>query len=166
MSAFRKLPSAYVFSYFPFGFEGRMWDLIVSVPGHCLSFYFSLFDPRSRQWLSLDYDVFTEHSIASHFQTTIHFIYFTDFGFLISIYNVQIYTLFILCLNLDILGYLQNRIIFLWQLPGQIQLVQLFWENLYLGISCILVICFLTDAILSLCTLGVMVTEDCKYLTN
>ena len=36
----RKLPSIYVFSYFPFGFEGRMWDLIVSVPDHCLSFYF------------------------------------------------------------------------------------------------------------------------------
>ena len=40
MSAFRKLPSIYVFSYFPFGFEGRIWDLIVSVPDHCLSFYF------------------------------------------------------------------------------------------------------------------------------
>ena len=39
-SAFRKLPSIYV-SYFPFGFEGRIWDLIVSVPDHCLSFYFS-----------------------------------------------------------------------------------------------------------------------------
>ena len=39
-SAFRKLPSIYVFSYFPFGFEGRMWDLIVSVPYHRLSFYF------------------------------------------------------------------------------------------------------------------------------
>ena len=39
-SAFRKLPSIYVFSYFPFGFEGRMWDLIVSLPDHCLSFYF------------------------------------------------------------------------------------------------------------------------------
>ena len=38
--AFRKLPSIYVFSYFPFGFEGRMWDLIVSVPNHYLSFYF------------------------------------------------------------------------------------------------------------------------------
>ena len=24
-----------------FGYEGRMWDLIVSVPEHCLSFYFS-----------------------------------------------------------------------------------------------------------------------------
>ena len=23
-----------------FGFEGRIWDLIVSVPDHCLSFYF------------------------------------------------------------------------------------------------------------------------------
>ena len=40
-SAFRKLPSIYVFSYIPFGFEGRMWDLIVSVPDHCLSFYFT-----------------------------------------------------------------------------------------------------------------------------
>ena len=37
-SAFRKLSSIYVFSYFPFGFEGRIWDLIVSVPDHCLSF--------------------------------------------------------------------------------------------------------------------------------
>ena len=41
-SAFRKLSSIYVFSYFPFGFEGRIWDLIVSVPDDCLSFYFSL----------------------------------------------------------------------------------------------------------------------------
>ena len=41
-SAFRKLLSIYAFSYFPFGFEGRMWDLIVSVPEHCLSFYFLL----------------------------------------------------------------------------------------------------------------------------
>ena len=40
-STFRKLLSIYVFSYFPFGFEGRMWDLIVSVPDHCLSFYFA-----------------------------------------------------------------------------------------------------------------------------
>ena len=39
-SVFRKQPSIYVFSYFPFGFEGRMWDLIVSVPDHCISFYF------------------------------------------------------------------------------------------------------------------------------
>ena len=23
-----------------FGFEGRIWDLVVSVPDHCLSFYF------------------------------------------------------------------------------------------------------------------------------
>ena len=38
--AFSKLLSTYVFSYFSFGFEGRAWDLIVSIPGHCLSFYF------------------------------------------------------------------------------------------------------------------------------
>ena len=38
-SAFRGLSSICAFSYFPFGFEGRIWDLIVSVPDHCLSFY-------------------------------------------------------------------------------------------------------------------------------
>ena len=40
LTYFRKLLSVYVFSCFPFGFERRMWDLIVSVPDHCLSFYF------------------------------------------------------------------------------------------------------------------------------
>ena len=34
-----------VFSYFPFGFEGRIWDLMVSVPDHCLSFYFDVASP-------------------------------------------------------------------------------------------------------------------------
>ena len=29
-----------LFSYFPFGFEDRIWDLIVSVLDHSLSFYF------------------------------------------------------------------------------------------------------------------------------
>ena len=47
-SAFRKLPSIYVFSYFPFGFEGRMWDLIVSVPDHCLSFYFVIKETQEK----------------------------------------------------------------------------------------------------------------------
>ena len=36
--AFQKLLSSFVFSYFPFGFECRIWDLIVSVPDHCLIF--------------------------------------------------------------------------------------------------------------------------------
>ena len=36
----------YVFSYFPFGFEGGIWDLIVSVPDHCLSFYFERLAPN------------------------------------------------------------------------------------------------------------------------
>ena len=35
-----RVPSIYVFSYFPFGFGDRMWDLIVSAPDHCFSFYF------------------------------------------------------------------------------------------------------------------------------
>ena len=47
VTAFRKLLSIYVFSYFPFGFEGRMWDLIVSVPDHCLLFYFPMLDGRT-----------------------------------------------------------------------------------------------------------------------
>ena len=40
-SAFRKLLSICVFSCIPFGFEGRMWDLVVSVPHLYLSFYFA-----------------------------------------------------------------------------------------------------------------------------
>ena len=37
-----------------FGFEGRMWDLIVSVPDHCLSFYFSkIFKFQSVKFSSL-----------------------------------------------------------------------------------------------------------------
>ena len=50
-SAFCKLPSIYVFSYFPFGFAGRTWYLIVSVPDHCLSFYF----PYDRNNYEKDY---------------------------------------------------------------------------------------------------------------
>ena len=46
-SAFRKLLSIYVLSYFPFGFESRMWDLIVSVPDHCLSFYLPTLTSKS-----------------------------------------------------------------------------------------------------------------------
>ena len=55
-SAFRKLLSIYVFSCFPFGFEGRMWDLIVSVPGHCLSFYFAELQFDRRFFAALPYD--------------------------------------------------------------------------------------------------------------
>ena len=43
-SAFPKLLSVYVFSYIPFDFEGKMLDLIVPVPDHCLSFYFVMSD--------------------------------------------------------------------------------------------------------------------------
>ena len=54
-SAFRKLSSIYVFNYFPFGFEGRIWDLIVSVPDHCLSFYFGWGKGCIRFWGRLDH---------------------------------------------------------------------------------------------------------------
>ena len=53
-SAFRKLLSINVFSGFPFGFEGRMWDLIVTVPDHCLSFYFDNVDNVSPSILTLN----------------------------------------------------------------------------------------------------------------
>ena len=39
--AFHKLLSICVFSYSSFGFEGRIRDLIVSVPDHCLFFSFT-----------------------------------------------------------------------------------------------------------------------------
>ena len=39
---FRELLSIYVCNYFPFGFEDRIRVLIVSVPDHCLSFYFEI----------------------------------------------------------------------------------------------------------------------------
>ena len=55
-SAFPKLLSIYVFSYFPFGFEGRMWDLIVSVPEHCLSLYF-IPDHISRGFRELEQNI-------------------------------------------------------------------------------------------------------------
>ena len=38
--AFRKVLSFYIVCYFPLDFEGRIWDLILSVPDHCLSFSF------------------------------------------------------------------------------------------------------------------------------
>ena len=40
--AFRGLSSVCVFGCFPFGFGGGVWDLIVSVPDHCLSFCFDI----------------------------------------------------------------------------------------------------------------------------
>ena len=43
---FVKHLSVYVLSYFPFGFEGRIWDLIVSIPAHCLLFLLFIFSNR------------------------------------------------------------------------------------------------------------------------
>ena len=37
-----------------FGFEGRIWDLIVSVPDHCLSFYFGRLALKDEQFRSID----------------------------------------------------------------------------------------------------------------
>ena len=40
---------------FPFGFEGGVWDLNVSIPDHCLSIYFSyeLLPGKHLQWFYL-----------------------------------------------------------------------------------------------------------------
>ena len=66
-SAFRKLSSIYVFSYFPFGFEGRIWDLIVSVPDHCLSFYLSYRFSMARMMLALMlYFLIVAHKASCH----------------------------------------------------------------------------------------------------
>ena len=40
----------------PFGFESRMWDLIVSVPDHCISFYFACSN-REETFLKLFGDI-------------------------------------------------------------------------------------------------------------
>ena len=65
-SAFCKLLSIYVFSCFPFGFEGRVWGLIVSVPDHCLSFYFDVtYNPFARCFM--DY-LFLSKSLLSLLQ--------------------------------------------------------------------------------------------------
>ena len=42
---FRERLSICVYASFPFGFEAGMWDLIVLVPDHCPSFYFSVERP-------------------------------------------------------------------------------------------------------------------------
>ena len=41
MCVFRERLSIFMCASFPFGFEGGMWGLIVLVPDHCLSLYFS-----------------------------------------------------------------------------------------------------------------------------
>ena len=111
-----------------------------------------------------DYDVIYRTLHGKPFSVNYLFYPIGCFWFLNSDLQCQ-NLLFFLCLYIDILGYLQNRIKLFWQL----QLVQLFSENLYLGISCILVTCLLNDVILSLCALaklGVIVTEDFKYWNN
>ena len=60
-----------VISYFPFGFEGWMWDLIVSVPDHCLSFYFLYADE-----VTLFTRVFQQRSLL--WWTPIYFALSTD----------------------------------------------------------------------------------------
>ena len=41
LHVFYKRLSICVYTSFPFGFEGGMWDLIILVPDHFLSFYFA-----------------------------------------------------------------------------------------------------------------------------
>ena len=68
----RKLLSIYVFSYFPFGFEGRIWDLIVSVPDHLFTLltltYFLLSDAMASS--SEIFEQRHEKTCFSHMRTT------------------------------------------------------------------------------------------------
>ena len=41
--------NVYQFASFPYGFEGGVWDLIIFIPDHRLSFYFDPFN-----FISLD----------------------------------------------------------------------------------------------------------------
>ena len=43
---------------YPFGFEGGIWDLIVLLPDHCISIYFSVcvWDPHCIQAILFDTD--------------------------------------------------------------------------------------------------------------
>ena len=47
MHIFRECLSIYVCASFPFGFAGEMWDLIVLIPVHGLSFNFLGNEPGS-----------------------------------------------------------------------------------------------------------------------
>ena len=53
----------------PFGFEGRIWDLIVSVPDHCLSFYFSIYNLKAK---SLDHEIWVTATFIFLSQRSCH----------------------------------------------------------------------------------------------
>ena len=63
MCALRKLLSIYLFSYFPFDFEGRIWDLIVSVPDHFVSFYFGCNSWKIRATLVVTVGSLKQHGL-------------------------------------------------------------------------------------------------------
>ena len=67
------MSSIYVFSYFPFGFEGRIWDLIVSVPDHCLSFYFQ----TSKSDSKINFNIFPTLAVTKvpNFQISVAYKY-------------------------------------------------------------------------------------------
>ena len=46
---------------FPFGIEGGMWDVIVLIPFHCLSIYFS--DKKDDLPLVTAYGVYVSHLV-------------------------------------------------------------------------------------------------------
>ena len=79
-SAFRKLPSIYVFNYFPFGFEGSMWVLIVSVPDHCLSFYFLYLRIILISCTNLRSDYWFKNKCIGYFQGVVFMITFQELG--------------------------------------------------------------------------------------
>ena len=74
----------YVFSYFPFGIEVRMWDLIVSVPDHCLSFYFR---PTSTHLVINDLSFISEKDCFSLNMFTQHAYLFPFYPFFLVVHE-------------------------------------------------------------------------------
>ena len=49
-----------------FGFEGGIWDLIVSVPDHCLSFYFRTWFSSGSSSARLEFSLWTVPNCCGH----------------------------------------------------------------------------------------------------
>ena len=60
--------SNYVQSSFPFGIEGRIWDLVTSAPDHCLSFIsqrHAVYKNQHLDYFCTSYSTITQKGITS-----------------------------------------------------------------------------------------------------
>ena len=101
--SFRKLLSIYVFSYFPFDFKGRILVLIVSVPDHCLSFYFIDWRRLIVIYFVLFYQIYRhwhEYSLVLFFTVfTLFHRRYTIFGNVLFIFSLvlSVIMIFVIC---------------------------------------------------------------------